>query len=138
MEAVDRSEEALAVARANARRLGLPVAFRAASWLEGAATDYDLIASNPPYIAQADPHLAALAHEPLSALAAGPDGLDDLRAIVQAAPAHLAPGGWLLLEHGWDQAAAVRGLLEAAGFGQVRSRRDLGGNERCSGGQRIG
>lgn len=138
VEAVDRSEPALAAARANAQRLGLPVSFRLASWLDGAAAGHDLIVSNPPYIAQADPHLAALAHEPRSALAAGPDGLDDLRAIVAAAPAHLAPGGWLLLEHGWDQATAVRDLLCAAGLQHVHSRRDLAGIERCSGGQWIG
>ncbi len=142
VEAVDRSEDALAVARANAHRLGLAVNFRAASWLEGTNTasgaGLDLIVSNPPYIAEADPHLPALAHEPLSALASGPDGLDDLRAIVAQSPACLAPGGWLLLEHGWDQAAAVRGLLEAAGFTQVQSRRDLAGIERASGGQWIG
>ncbi len=142
VEAVDRSEDALAVARANAQRLGLPVNFRAASWLEGTAkgpgAGLDLIVSNPPYIAAADPHLAALGHEPLSALAAGADGLDDIRAIVSQAPAHLAPGGWLLLEHGWDQAGAVRGLLEAAGFAQVQSRLDLAGIERASGGQWLG
>ncbi len=135
VEAVDRSAEALAVARANAARLGLPVTFREASWLEGASTGLDLIVSNPPYIAAQDPHLAALTHEPLSALAAGADGLDDLRAIVAAAPAHLAPGGWLLLEHGWDQAEAVRRLLAAAGFTEVQSRQDLAGIERCSGGR---
>lgn len=135
VEAVDRSAEALAVARANAARLGLPVTFREASWLEGAPTGLDLIVSNPPYIAAQDPHLAALTHEPLSALAAGADGLDDLRAIIAAAPAHLAPGGWLLLEHGWDQAEAVRRLLAAAGFTGVQSRQDLAGIERCSGGR---
>ena len=138
VEAVDRSEEALAVARANAQRLGLPVNFQAASWLEGSGTGLDLIVSNPPYIADADPHLAALGHEPLSALASGRDGLDDIRAIVAQAPAHLAAGGWLLLEHGWDQAGAVRALLLSAGFAQVQSRRDLAGIERASGGQWIG
>ena len=136
VEAVDRSADALAVASANAARLRLPVRFRQASWLEGAGR-YDLIVSNPPYIAEADPHLPALKHEPREALAAGPDGLDDLRAIVAAAPAHLAPGGWLLLEHGWDQAEAVHGLLAAAGFAQVQSRQDLAGIARCSGGRRL-
>ncbi len=135
VEAVDQSAGALAVARANAERLGLPVAFREACWLDGAPTGLDLIVSNPPYIAAQDPHLAALTHEPLSALAAGEDGLDDLRAIVAAAPAHLAPGGWLLLEHGWDQAEAVRRLLAEAGFAEVQSRQDLAGIERCSGGR---
>ncbi|MDE2604723.1 MAG: peptide chain release factor N(5)-glutamine methyltransferase [Burkholderiales bacterium] len=136
VEAVDRSADALAVARANAQRLGLAVKFRQASWLEGAG-EYDLIVGNPPYVAEADPHLPALRHEPRSALVAGPDGLDDLRAIVAAAPAHLAPGGWLLLEHGWDQAEAVRTLLRAAGLAEVTSRTDLAGIARCSGGRRL-
>jgi release factor glutamine methyltransferase len=136
VEAVDRSADALAVASGNARRLGLPVVFRAADWLQGAGL-YDLVISNPPYVAAADPHLQSLRHEPLSALASGADGLDDLRAIVAAAPAHLRPGGWLLLEHGYDQAEAVRGLLAGAGFGQVASRDDLAGIARCSGGRRL-
>jgi release factor glutamine methyltransferase len=135
VEAVDRSEGALAVAAANAAALGLDVVFRQASWLDGAAARYDLVVSNPPYIAQADPHLPALAREPLEALASGPDGLRDIRAIVAAAPGHLKPGGWLLLEHGHDQAQAVRALLAAAGFTQTGSRRDLAGTERCSGGK---
>jgi release factor glutamine methyltransferase len=135
VEAVDRSADALAVAHANARSLGLDVVFRQASWLDGAARGWDLIVSNPPYVAAGDGHLADLVHEPLQALVAGADGLDDLRTIVAAAPAHLAPGGWLLLEHGWDQAAAVRGLLATAGFGVVGSRCDLAGIERCSGGR---
>ena len=100
-------------------------------------SSYDLIVSNPPYVSSQDPHLAALAHEPLSALAAGPDGLADIRTIVAQTPARLKPGGWLLLEHGWDQAEAVRSLLRAAGFDRVASRRDLTGIERCSGGQRL-
>jgi len=136
VEAVDRSGDALQVAQANAARLGLGVRFRQASWLEGAGT-YDLIVSNPPYVAAADPHLQALQHEPLQALAAGREGLDDLRAIVAAAPRHLASGGWLLLEHGWDQADAVRALLEAGGFAAVDSRSDLAGIARCSGGRRL-
>jgi release factor glutamine methyltransferase len=136
VEAVDRSADALAVAQANARRLGLPVTFRQADWLQGAGR-YDLIVSNPPYIADEDPHLPALVHEPRQALVAGPEGLDDLRTLVRTAPAHLEPGGWLLLEHGWDQAAAVRGLLAAAGFSGVASRDDLAGIARCSGGRRL-
>nr|WP_222622838.1 peptide chain release factor N(5)-glutamine methyltransferase [Ramlibacter cellulosilyticus] len=136
VEAVDRSAGALEVAAANAARLGLAVQLRQARWLEGAG-QYDLVVSNPPYIADADPHLPALRHEPREALAAGTDGLDDLRAIVAAAPRHLAPGGWLLLEHGWDQAGAVRELLAAAGFAQVQSRQDLSGIARCSGGRRL-
>jgi release factor glutamine methyltransferase len=136
VEAVDRSEQALAVAQANADALGLDVAFARASWLEGAAGPYDLVVSNPPYVEAADPHLEALKHEPLSALAAGPDGLDDLREIIRQAPAQLAPGGWLLLEHGWNQAPAVRALLAQAGFEAVASRTDLAGIARCSGGKR--
>lgn len=134
VDAVDASADALAVARANAHRLGLPVRFAQANWLDGAGTGYTVIASNPPYIAANDPHLPALRHEPVSALVAGPDGLDDIRQIVRQAPAHLAPGGWLLLEHGHDQAAAVRQLLTAHGFADVQSREDLAGIQRCSGG----
>lgn len=133
--AVDASADALDVARANAARLGLPVTFRLGSWLDGDTSHYGLIVSNPPYVAAADPHLAALRHEPLQALASGPDGLADIRQIIQQAPARLHPGGWLLLEHGHDQAQAVRNLLAAQGFTQVSSRRDLAGIERCSGGQ---
>ena len=138
VDAVDASADALAVARENARRLGLAVRFAQADWLAGAASGYDLIVSNPPYIAAGDPHLPALAHEPSSALVSGADGLDDLRRIVDDAPAHLAPGGWLLLEHGHDQAAAVRALLAAAGLEAAQSRPDLAGIERCSGARRAG
>ena len=134
--AVDVSADALAVARANGQRLGLVVAWHHGHWLAPVAGQrFDVIVSNPPYIAEGDPHLAALAHEPRVALASGHDGLRDLRAICAAAPAHLTPGGWLLLEHGHDQAAAVRTLLRAAGLDHVQSRRDLAGIERCSGGQ---
>jgi release factor glutamine methyltransferase len=79
-----------------------------------------------------------LTHEPLQALTSGPDGLDDLRQIIAQAPSRLVPGGWLLLEHGWDQANAVRNLLRSAGFEHVQSRQDLAGIERCSGGSRPG
>lgn len=137
IEAVDRSAEALQVAAANAQRLGVTVRFRQADWFEGAAGPYDLVVSNPPYVAEADPHLAALRHEPLSALAAGADGLDDLRAIAAEAPRHLAPGAWLLLEHGHDQGPAVRDLLAAAGLHGSVSRRDLAGLERCTGARRL-
>ncbi len=133
--AVDASADALTVARANAGQLGLAVTLHHGDWLAPVAGErFDLIVSNPPYIAEGDAHLPALAHEPRSALVSGADGLDDLRRIVATAPAHLAPGGWLLLEHGWDQAAAVRALLTDAGLTQVQSRRDLAGIERCSGG----
>ena len=134
--AVDASQDALAVAQANATRLGLPVQFQHGHWLQGMAGGFAAIVSNPPYIAATDPHLAALTHEPLSALASGADGLDDLRSIIAQAPAHLAPGGWLLLEPGHDQAEAVAALLQQAGLAQVQSRKDLAGIVRCSGGQR--
>lgn len=134
VDAVDASADALAVARANAQRLGLPVRFTESSWLDGAADGYAVIASNPPYIAAGDPHLPALRHEPTRALVAGADGLDDIRQIVRDAPAHLADGGWLLLEHGHDQAEAVRRLLAERGFAEVQSRDDLAGIARCSGG----
>ena len=133
--AVDASADALAVAQANAQRLGLPVRFQRSDWLQGVDGFFDAIISNPPYIASADPHLAALTHEPLQALASGADGLEDIRTIVAQAPAHLQPGGWLLLEHGYDQADAVQALLTAQGFAHVQSRTDLAGIARCSGGQ---
>ena len=135
MLAVDASADALAVAQANAERLGLPVQFRQANWLVGVEGPFDAIVSNPPYIASADPHLAALTHEPLQALASGADGLEDIRAIVAQAPTHLRPGGWLLLEHGYDQAEAVQALLATQGFALVQSRNDLAGIARCTGGQ---
>ena len=133
--AVDASTDALAVAQANAERLGLPVQFQPANWLAGVEGPFDAIVSNPPYIPSADPHLAALTHEPLQALASGADGLEDIRTIIAQAPAHLTPGGWLLLEHGYDQADAVQGLLRAQGFAQVQSRNDLAGIARCTAGQ---
>lgn len=133
--AIDASAAALDVARANAGRLGLEVRFVPGHWLSAIDGRFDLLASNPPYVADADPHLDALAHEPRMALASGRDGLDDIRAIVAQAPSHLVHDGWLLLEHGWDQATAVRSLLSAAGFTAVESRRDLAGIERCSGGR---
>lgn len=134
--ALDASAAALAQAEANARRLNLPVRFMASDWWQAVAGQrFDLALSNPPYIAADDPHLAALTHEPLAALTPGGDGLGALRVIVAQANAHLKPGGWLLLEHGWDQAAAVRQMLAQAGFEAVQTRRDLGGQERCTGGR---
>lgn len=132
--AVDRSADALAVARVNAQRLGLAVRFAETDWLEGAEMDLDLVVSNPPYVAAGDPHLTALRHEPLGALVSGADGLDDIRRIIEAAPAHLREGGWLLLEHGYDQATSVRALLARRGFAEAQSRDDLAGIARCSGG----
>ena len=133
--AVDASADALAVAQANGARLGLPVQFVQGSWLSNVQGPFDVIVSNPPYIASADQHLAALTHEPLQALASGADGLEDIRAIIAQAPLRMAPGGWLLLEHGYDQADAVHTLLCAQGFTQVQSRNDLAGIARCTGGQ---
>ena len=135
VHARDLSDCAIAVAQANAQRLGLEIAFSQGSWLQGLTETFDAIVSNPPYIADADPHLIALRHEPLQALTSGPDGLDDLRAIIAQAAACLKTGGWLLLEHGYDQAAAVRQLLQERGFVDVQSRQDLAGIERCSGGR---
>lgn len=138
VQASDLSAAALAVAQTNAQRLQLDVSFHQGAWFDAlppSEARFDCIVSNPPYIAERDPHLAALQFEPAPALSSGPDGLDDLRQIISQAPSHLTPGGWLLLEHGYDQAEPVRGLLSAAGLMQVQSRRDLAGIERCSGGQ---
>lgn len=134
--AVDRSAAALAVARGNGERLGLPVDWREGSWFDPLAGErFHLIASNPPYIRSDDPHLPALVHEPLEALVAGPDGLADLRVLVDGAAAHLVDGGWLLLEHGHDQADAVAALFTAAGWHEIGHRLDLGGHRRCTGGR---
>ncbi len=135
VKAVDASAGALAVASENARRLRADVQFIESDWLENVSSHFHLIASNPPYIASADPHLTALMHEPLQALTAGSDGLDDIRKIIAQAPGHLQPGAWLLLEHGYDQSARVCELLVQQGFRQVQSRQDLAGMTRCSGGQ---
>ncbi|MDO9236439.1 MAG: peptide chain release factor N(5)-glutamine methyltransferase [Aquabacterium sp.] len=134
--AVDASAPALATAQANAHRHHLDVRFVLGDWLTPVAGQrFDLIVSNPPYIAEHDPHLAALRHEPRQALTSGADGLDDIRHIVMQAPAHLQTGGWLLLEHGYDQAVAVTQLLASQGFSHVSTRFDLGGQPRCTGGQ---
>lgn len=128
--AVEQSAAALAVARQNAVHLGAKLGFYLGNWYQALPRDmekFDLVVSNPPYVAEGDPHLAALAHEPASALASGADGLADIRLVVQGAPAWLKPGGWLLFEHGWDQGEACRGLLEAAGFYDVETRADLAG-----------
>lgn len=134
--AVDRIEDAVALAERNRQRLNLANAKVLAShWYDSLAGErYDLILSNPPYIAALDPHLSAgdVRFEPSSALVAGSDGLDDLRVIVAKAPQHLLPGGWLLLEHGYDQAEAVRGLLTQHGFVEVSSRDDLAGHARIT------
>lgn len=135
--ATDFSDAAVAIARDNARQLGLErVTFRNGCWLQPLEGERcHLIVSNPPYITLGDSHLQTLRHEPLMALTDGGDGLNAIREIIAGAPMHLLPDGWLLLEHGYDQAAAVRELLTLAGFTQVESRVDLGGHERCSGGR---
>ncbi len=137
--AVDASDAALQVARENAERLNVRnVNFRQGDWFSPVTGQrFDLIVSNPPYIAAGDKHLAQgdVRFEPLSALASGADGLDDIRRIIMAAARHLAAKGWLLLEHGYDQAAAVRGLLTQSGFCDVFSEKDLAGIERISGGR---
>ena len=137
--ATDASAEALAVAERNSAALGLAtrnLQFVESDWFNAVEGQFDLIVSNPPYIASDDPHLAALRHEPIAALTAGTDGLADLQAIIAQAPACLRPGGWLLLEHGYNQADAVAAALHSAGFEQVQHRFDLGGIARCTGGCR--
>jgi release factor glutamine methyltransferase len=139
--AIDRSREALWVAMANAARLGASVSFVQSDWFAGLGEErFQLIVANPPYIASADEHLEQgdLRFEPRTALAAGPAGLDDLAEIVARAPAHLEAEGWLFLEHGYDQASAVRGLLADAGFAAIASWKDLAGIERVSGGRWLG
>jgi release factor glutamine methyltransferase len=132
--ATDASAAALSVAAANAQRLGLPIRFRHGDWWQAVAGErFDIAVSNPPYIAANDPHLRALRHEPAQALVAGDDGLAAMRRIVAGAQAHVA--GWLLLEHGWDQAGAVQGLMSQAGFGDIETHRDLQGHARCTGGR---
>ncbi|RZL01988.1 MAG: peptide chain release factor N(5)-glutamine methyltransferase [Rubrivivax sp.] len=134
--AVDASQNALAVAKSNAQRLNLAVENLSGSWFEPVAQRrFDVVVSNPPYIAENDEHMAALGFEPKQALTSGPEGLDDLRLITALAPRHLKAGGWLLLEHGHDQAEPVAALLKHHGFGQITTRFDLGGNPRCTGGQ---
>ena len=134
--ATDASPAALEVARANAARNHIRnCEFRRGDWLAPLAGEmFELIASNPPYIADGDPHLLQgdLRFEPAMALSCGPDGLNAIRAIVAGAPTHLQAGGWLLLEHGWAQGEAVRGLLLDAGFIDVESVRDLEERERVS------
>ena len=135
VSAIDASADAVAVARSNATALGLEVSIEISRWFEQVNGLFDVIVSNPPYVRAGDPHLTALGHEPLQALTAGEDGLSDLRQIIAAAPAYLHAGGWLLLEHGYDQADAVGQLLREHGFEDVTSRDDLASIQRCSGGR---
>lgn len=135
----DRELGALAVARRNAQRLRLPLSLVQGDWMTAFEGPFDLIVANPPYVAAGDPHLQRgdLRFEPSSALASGPDGLDDIRRIVAQAATRLAPAGWLMLEHGYDQGAQVRQLLESAGLGAVDTARDLAGHERFSHARRL-
>ena len=131
--ASDCSPDALDIARDNARRHGLSnIRFRRGNWLEGDTSHYDVIVANPPYVPNADPHLQedGLPFEPLSALVAGDDGLDAIRAITQQARDHLNKGGWLLLEHGYDQQVVVIELLRRSGYINIKGLQDLGGTER--------
>jgi len=135
--AIEQSAAALEFAKRNATRLGIAIELRHGRWFEPLAGErFDLAVSNPPYVASGDPHLGEgdLRFEPRSSLVSGEDGLDAIREIVHAAPAHLEPGGWLLLEHGIGQEPAVRGLLEAAGLTRIFSAPDLAGIARVSGG----
>jgi release factor glutamine methyltransferase len=136
--ATDVSAEALLVARGNTGRLGADLSFVQGSWWSAVPppVQFDLVVSNPPYVAAGDPHLLALQHEPRLALTPGGDGLDALREIAAGALARLQSGGALLLEHGHDQGPAVRQLLTAAGLERVQTRRDLAGLDRCSGGHK--
>ena len=143
VSATDISPAALAVAQGNAQQLGLALEWACGSWWQAVDNDdpgrrFDLVLCNPPYIAGDDVHLAALRHEPLAALTPGGDGLGALMQIIDGASAHLLPGGWLLLEHGWDQAPAVTAALLAAGFQSISSRHDIAGRPRCTGGQCAG
>lgn len=133
--ATDASLQALDVARANAERLGLPIRMASGSWWHAVpGLRFTLAVANPPYIAGGDPHLAALHAEPGAALTPGPTGLEALDEIIDAAPGYLEPGGWLLLEHGFDQAEPVRERLQTRGFRRVQTQLDLSGQPRCTGG----
>ncbi len=137
VSALDASADALAVARDNADRLQLDIQLLPSDWWQGVAGQrFDMIVSNPPYIAEGDVHLAALQHEPRQALTSGPEGLDALHQIIAGAPQHLNAGAWLLLEHGHDQAPAVASRLAAAGFSEITTRPDLSRTPRCTGGRR--
>jgi release factor glutamine methyltransferase len=137
ISATDVSSAALAVARRNAERLGLAIEFVETSWWQGLGErHFEVAVANPPYIAADDAYLPGLRHEPTVALTPGGDGLGALRAIVAGAESALAPEAWLLVEHGFDQAASVRGMLAAAGFEAIETRRDLAGHERATGGRR--
>lgn len=141
IHASDASADALDIARSNAQALGFQnIQFHQGHWFEAfsppqQSNQFSLILSNPPYIAENDPHLTKLHHEPLSALVSKENGLQDLKQIIFSAPAYLQNTAWLLLEHGFDQAPTVQTLLHSAGFHHIQTRTDLGGQPRCTGGQ---
>lgn len=140
VSACDRSVAALSVAGDNARQHGVAVEFIESDWFQAiGGRRFDLIVANPPYVAEGDSHLSRgdLRFEPISALSAGPDGLSDLRRIVGTAPDHLNHGGWLMCEHGYDQAEACRKLMLEARFREVFTRHDLAGLPRISGGRLL-
>lgn len=140
--AIDVSADALALARKNAEQLKAAVNFYQGCWFDPlpVSARFDLIVSNPPYISAHDPHLAQgdVRFEPRLALTDNGDGLDCLRAIVAGAPARLASEGWLMVEHGYDQGAAVRALFAAQGLSQIETQKDLAGNDRVTLGMRVG
>lgn len=136
--ALDASADALAIARENARRHGATIRFVYGDWFAGLAGErFDIVVANPPYVAAGDAHLehGDLRFEPRAALVGGPDGLDAIRAIVARAAQHLVPGGWLVFEHGYDQAERCRSLLAMYGYGDVQTWPDLAGTPRVSGGR---
>ncbi|MBO1923153.1 peptide chain release factor N(5)-glutamine methyltransferase [Thiomicrorhabdus sp. 6S3-12] len=141
VSAIDFSPAALEVAKENAKRLNLPVTFMQGSWCQPLAAEqrFNLIASNPPYIEEQDPHLQQgdVRFEPLSALTSGRDGLNDIRLIAEQAQAHLQDNGWLIVEHGYNQAQAVQEILQQNGYQQIQSRCDYGGNQRITFGQKT-
>jgi len=134
--AVDSDLSALVTAKRNAAKLNLDIDFRHGRWFDAVAGErFDLVVSNPPYLARLDPHLPALRFEPVGALVAGPEGLEAFREITSAAGSFLRPGAWLLLEHGMGQERAVQGLVEGAGLESVTTWPDLAGIARVTGGK---
>lgn len=134
--AIDQSLDALEVAQKNANALGLDITFKQSSWFEDLVDErFDIVVSNPPYIDSKDPHLALLQHEPQNALVSADQGLADIQEIARTSPQHLKPKGWLLIEHGFEQAPNVSKILQSAGFENIQTRFDLAGMPRCTGGQ---